>query len=84
MNQKSRFQHLFTLILILAGGTMTMLLLDTNRGAQLVVGIVTSVAYVVWGIIHHALEGDLHRKVVVEYALMGVIAVILLMTVLGS
>lgn len=54
-----------------------------NTGLQLMIGVVTSIAYVAWGIIHHAMQGDLHRKVVIEYVFIGGIAIILLFIVLG-
>lgn len=54
-----------------------------NTGLQLMIGVVTSVAYIAWGMIHHAMQGDLHRKVVIEYIFVGSIAIILLFIVLG-
>ena len=51
-----------------------------NTNVQLAVGSITAMAYVAWGIIHHALIGDLHRKVVIEYILVGLIATVLLAT----
>ena len=53
------------------------------RGQTMVqtgIGISMSLAYVAWGLIHHKLKGDLHRNVVIEYVLVGLIAVILLVT----
>lgn len=47
---------------------------------QLGIGILISLGYVAWGIIHHKLKGDLHRNVVIEYILVGFIAIILLIT----
>lgn len=41
--------------------------------------ILLGVSYVVWGILHHSRRGDLHIKVVLEYAgiaILGVAAVI--------
>jgi len=54
-----------------------------NASYQLFTGIATAVAYVLWGIIHHALEKDLHHKIVIEYMLVGAIAIVLLVTILG-
>jgi TRAP-type uncharacterized transport system substrate-binding protein len=72
--------HTIVLLFILAGGAFTFWYAAGNTKLQLATGIVTSIAYVAWGIIHHALEGDLHRKVVVEYILIGAIAIVLLLT----
>lgn len=76
--------HYLVLAFILIGGTMTFWFVRPDTFLQLVVGIVTSLSYVLWGIIHHWLQKDLHQKIVVEYILIGVIAVILLATVLGT
>jgi len=52
-----------------------------NTSMQVLIGILLSVLYVTWGIIHHAMKGDLHPKVVVEYLLVGAIAITLIITV---
>jgi len=75
--------HYFVLACILAGGVAMLFFTRGNPSFQLLVGIATSVAYVFWGIIHHALAGDLHPKVVIEYMLIGGIAIMVFMTVLG-
>lgn len=75
--------HFIVLLLILALGFGMFFVASGDTALQLVIGIVTSAAYVAWGIVHHALQGDLHRKVVVEYIIVGGIAVTLLFIVLG-
>lgn len=80
---KRSHYHLVVLAAILGLGVITFFSLAPNRSLQLLVGIVTTVAYVTWGLMHHAIEGDLYRKVVVEYLLIGAIAVIMLMTIVG-
>lgn len=75
--------HFVVLFLILAGGTATFYFVRPNATLQLFVGIVTSAAYVCWGIIHHMIERDLHHKIVIEYMLIGAIAIVLLVTILG-
>jgi uncharacterized membrane protein len=69
--------------MILAVGVLTFLSVRPNTSLQLFVGIVTAVAYVLWGLIHHAMRKDLHQKIVVEYLLIGTIAIVLLITMLG-
>lgn len=70
------------LVIILSSGMYTFLYVSQSSYMQLVVGVLTSVAYVMWGIIHHLQQKDLHRKVVIEYILIGLIAIVLLATVL--
>jgi RsiW-degrading membrane proteinase PrsW (M82 family) len=75
--------HFLVLIAMLALGICTFIYVRPNTTLQLLVGIVTAVAYVLWGFIHHAIRKDLHQKIVVEYLLIGAIAIVLLVTMLG-
>lgn len=52
-----------------------------NKSMQIIVGILLSVLYATWGIVNHAMQGDLHPKVVVEYLLVGAIAITLIITI---
>ncbi len=75
--------HFLVLIIILVTGVGLFFYAGSNRSLQLAIGIMSTLAYVGWGVIHHALQRDLYPKVVVEYVLMGLIAIVLLMTILG-
>jgi hypothetical protein len=75
--------HFLVLIAILIAGVFAFMYVGPNTTLQLFVGIVTAVAYVLWGLIHHAVTKDLHQKIVVEYLLIAVIAIVLLVTMLG-
>ena len=44
---------------------------SSDRGFQLGVIIFTTFFYVLWGIIHHLINHDLHAKIVIEYILIG-------------
>jgi len=74
--------NFIVLAIILVTGVFTFWTAQNDKMMQLYIGIATSVAYVIWGIIFHGLDGDLHPKIVIEYCLVGLIAVILLMTLL--
>ena len=74
--------NLIVLCIILATGVAMFWGAHNDRSMQWYIGIAIAVAYVLWGFIYHALEGDLHPKVVVEYCLVGLIAIVLLMTIL--
>jgi hypothetical protein len=80
--KKSHILHFIVLALILAGGVAAFFYVSPNSSLQLTVGVITSIAYVLWGFIHHAMQKDLHKKIVVEYILIGTIAIILLATIL--
>lgn len=78
---KSYFSlHHIVLLLILGCGILMFYYTSGNQMLQLASGIVTAVLYVVWGIAYHSHSGDLHKKIVIEYLLIGAIAIMLLLT----
>ncbi len=83
MSWKDLMQYL-VLVGILGGGLGVFYYVRPDTSLQFVVGVMTSIAYVFWGIIHHALKKDLHTRIMVEYVLMGAIAIVLLATILKT
>lgn len=79
---KFHYLHFLVLLIILTLGIFTFFTAAGNRQLQLITGIVTSLAYIFWGIIHHALQKDLYMRVVIEYILMGAIGIVILATIL--
>lgn len=80
---KTHILHFLILLGILGIGVASFFAAKGSSGLQFFIGVVTALAYVVWGIIYHAIAGDLHKKVVVEYVLIAAIAILLLEIVLG-
>lgn len=78
------FLHTIILLCIVLGGLAAFYFVRPNTSAQFIVGVATALAYVLWGFIHHALQKDLHMKVMIEYILIGAIAIVLLATVLKT
>lgn len=72
---------MLVLVIMLALGVGAFYIVRPNRNLQLAAGIATAVGYVLWGIIHHVMEDDLHLRIVIEYVLIGAIAVVLLFTI---
>lgn len=72
--------HGVILCCILGIGVYMFYAMRGNIQSQMAVGLSTSIAYVLWGIIHHMMVGNLHRKIVIEYVLVGIIAYILMLT----
>jgi hypothetical protein len=83
MKMRNAIEHI-VLGSILVGGLAAFYYVRPNESLQFITGTITSVAYVLWGIIHHALKKDLHGRVVIEYVLMGAIAIVLLATILKT
>lgn len=80
--KNARLLQYAVLACILAAGIGTYYYVRQSPILQMVVGVIISVSYMIWGIIYHTLQKDLHRKVVIEYILIGSIAIVLLATVL--
>lgn len=59
--------HYLSLIGILVFGLLLFSLFSYSKTYQMAVVIAAASAYVVWGIVHHAIHGDLHASVVIEY-----------------
>jgi len=43
-----------------------------SRSFQIGVVIATTCIYILWGMIHHLVNHDLHLKIVIEYTLIGI------------
>jgi hypothetical protein len=82
--RKTTALHFVILCIILGLGTAFFLYAQGNPLMQFVIGMVTSIAYVLWGLVDHYVHHDLHQKVVVEYLLVGCIAIVILAIVLHS
>lgn len=80
MHKKIHFHliHYFFLISILMGGLIGYIAFSSFPDKQYGAIILTAVLYVIWGIAHHHLEGDLYPKTVIEYTLIALLSIILL------
>ena len=70
--------YFFVLFLILSLGFVGFISNTGNSSAQFGIGVIIAALYVLWGIAYHSYRGDLHVKVVIEYTLIGIIAIVLL------
>jgi len=78
---KHKNSYFVGLLIILFFGVFAIIRGQNNPTLQLAAGGVTSVCYVLWGIIYHLFAKDIHFKVVVEYLLIGVLAFVFLATI---
>lgn len=62
--------YYISLIIILS---LSFLLAYSNSDRDFQIGIIiaTTFFYVLWGILHHLMNHDLHTKIVIEYILIG-------------
>lgn len=59
--------HYFVLLIILALSGVAFFYFRYFRSVQIIISLLTGLVYVLWGLIHHYYEGDLHLKIVLEY-----------------
>lgn len=80
MNKNHHFHILHYLILIffLALGITSFFYYSGYQDNQFLIAVAASSFYFIWGIVHHLLEGDLHPKVMVEYLVISLLAILLL------
>ena len=74
--------NIFILAAILIGGVVSFINFTGNQSAQLLIGIMISGFYAIWGILYHWIDKSLHRRVVIEYLLISSIAIMVLLVVL--
>lgn len=79
---KIHLSHYLSLLVILNIGLGAFFFFRFNPAYQAGVMVVTSFAYILWGIIHHFLCEDLHIKVILEYLLIALLANLLVLSLL--
>lgn len=69
------YKYYLSLFLILFFGSLSLINSNNNRQLQILVVISTTFLYILTALIHHYLEHNLTAKIVVEYILIGGLAV---------
>lgn len=70
-NLKKHTMYYLSLLTILIIGVYFALNTSYDKTLQTIIIILTVLAYVIWGIMHHLANHDLKMKIVVEYVLVG-------------
>ena len=73
--------HYLVLSLILLGAFIGLVTLRYHPLRPWAI-IATAAAYLIWGLVHHAILGTLHRKVVLEYLGLSVLGAIIIAVLL--
>lgn len=76
--------HYLVLLFILLFGALTFFYLGRNPQAQIVSVFLTAVFYVLWGVVHHYLEGDLNIRIVMEYLAMAILGFVVLWMIINK
>lgn len=85
MAKKLKHHHIFHFILLmilLALGGSTIIALRYHIREQILTTLGIGAFYVIWGIMHHDRENDLHPKIVAEYIAMALLGCVILISVI--
>lgn len=76
LNQETRHNliHYSVLVVMMNIIVGAFLFFGFSRIYQMIIVLTAGIAYVLWGIIHHHVNDDLHLKVVAEYVLVALLA----------
>ncbi len=66
----------------LFAGVVGFLVFSYERAFQMAVAIGLALAYVAWGIIHHAIHRDLHLSVVIEYVVVASLGLVVMLSLI--
>ncbi len=75
--------HYLVLVFILIFGALAFLYYQRFPQAQIVSLFLTASFYVLWGIIHHYLEGDLHLRIILEYVAVALLGFLVLFSLIN-
>jgi len=74
LKKTKELKHYLALGVILAVGFWLYWAFNFNRQIQVWITVGIGCAYVLWGIIHHALRGELYFRIILEYLLVAGLA----------
>jgi hypothetical protein len=74
--------HYLSLAGILIAGIIGFVVFSYERAFQIAVAIGLALAYVAWGIIHHAIHRDLHLSVVIEYIVVASLGLVVILSLI--
>lgn len=80
---KEHLGHYLILLFILSFGALIFWYFQRYPQAQIVSVFLTASFFVLWGVIHHNLEGDLHIRIILEYLAVALLGFLVLFTVIN-
>lgn len=77
-DHKLHLSHYLALMVILNIGVLGFLFFSYNFTYKIIVLLFTSLAYILWGVVHHWMADDLHPRVILEYVVIALLANIMI------
>lgn len=75
-------KHYLSLMAILSVGFGLFWMFNYQRTVQMGITVALGAAYVLWGVLHHTLKGELHWRIIWEYIVVAVIASVIVIFLL--
>ena len=72
----SDLKHYLLLAAILSVGFGLFLIFSFNRQVQIWITISLGASYVFWGMLHHLIKKDFHWRIVWEYLIVAIMAIV--------
>lgn len=70
-------------MVILSSGVLTVSVLRSQKSLQVGVVILIALFYVIWGVVHHAIEHSFSIKIMLEYVSIALLSISLVLFVLN-
>lgn len=83
-NLRKHSGYYIVLFIILVLGFLMAYSNISNKAFQVGIIISTTFFYILWGIIHHLINHDLHVKIVIEYILIGAFGLAIMFFLLSA
>lgn len=84
MKNKSlrHISHHVILLVLMVAGLITAIITGKDTVFHTTILISIALTYFLWGVVHSALEGELHPEIILEYFLFGLLGLALVLGVL--
>lgn len=74
-NKNIDLEYYISLIFILFLGLLFIILAAPNKNLQLILVLLTTLFYILFGIVHHLINHDLSTRVVIQYIIIGALGI---------
>lgn len=71
-------EYYVSLSVILGLGLLFVILASPNKNLQLILIVLTTLFYILFGIVHHLINHDISLSIVLEYLIIGVLGISIL------
>lgn len=80
---KNDYLDYLALIAILSASLFGFIYFGSDRQLQMIMIGLGVFFYVLWGVVHHLVRHDFHLKILVEYVVIALLALVLIFSLLG-